>query len=95
MDGPRRTCVSCRLTAPARDLVRITWPPIAAGPVVSSTSVHVVSGRGAWVHPEASCVSRLGTQCLSRALRRTVTVSQVADVVEVLSRERCALVSDK
>lgn len=95
MDGPLRTCVVCRLTAQARDLIRITWPPAAACPAVGLGKVHVVGGRGAWVHPELSCVSGLGTERLSRALRRTVTVSQVEDVVAVLSQDRCALISDK
>ena len=74
--GPRRRCVACRASAPTGDLLRIAWPAGAAGPAVGRT----LSGRGAWVHPVSTCVGVLCQGDLSRAFRRKVTPTQMADL---------------
>ena len=75
--GPRRRCVACRASAPTSDLLRIAWPTGATGPAVGRT----LFGRGAWVHPVPSCLGALCPQDLSRAFRRKVTSSQMADLL--------------
>jgi uncharacterized protein len=64
---PERTCVGCRASAPKRELVRIVRAPAGVVDVDRSGSA---PGRGAYVHPAASCVevaTRRGG--LARALR--------------------------
>ena len=75
--GPRRRCVACRASVPNCDLLRIAWPTGAAGPAVGRT----LFGRGAWVHPVPTCLGALCPQNLSRAFRRKVTSSQMADLL--------------
>ncbi len=75
--GPRRQCVACRASVSTGDLLRIAWPVGAAGPAVGRT----LSGRGAWVHPVPDCVGALCPGDLSRAFRRKVTPSQMADLL--------------
>ncbi len=40
-----------------------------------------MSGRGAWIHPEPTCVGALCPGDLSRAFRRKVTLSQMDDLL--------------
>ena len=75
--GPRRRCVACRASVSTGDLLRIAWPAGAAGPAVGRT----LPGRGAWVHPVPTCVGALCPGGLSRAFRRKVTPSQMADLL--------------
>ena len=75
--GPRRRCVACRASVPTSDLLRIAWPAGATSPAVGRT----LFGRGAWVHPVPTCVGALCPGDLSRAFRRKVTSSQMADLL--------------
>ena len=63
-EGPQRTCVGCRRTTVASDLVRLVVAP--EGVVAGKGR----SGRGAWVCRDAACVdAALAKGGLARALR--------------------------
>ncbi|HEU5268990.1 MAG TPA: YlxR family protein [Jatrophihabitans sp.] len=74
-----RTCVGCRRRAPATDLLRVVaGPEVPSGP--SGSPVREVlpdpraraTGRGAWVHPDPSCVALAERRrAFGRALRST------------------------
>jgi predicted RNA-binding protein YlxR (DUF448 family) len=67
---PVRTCVACRLEAGKRELVRLFREP---GGRVRVDSTGRSPGRGAYLHPDRSCIElarRRGT--LERALRGAV-----------------------
>ena len=81
--GPRRSCVACRASVPTGDLLRIAWPAGANGPVVGRT----LFGRGAWVHPGPTCLRALRPEDLSRAFRRKVSSSQMADLLASLTAD--------
>lgn len=63
-----RRCVACRDTAARADLLRLVQAP--TGLLVADVRARL-PGRGAWVHPRASCVERLASrpELLARALR--------------------------
>ncbi|MGA4508660.1 YlxR family protein [Propionibacteriaceae bacterium G1746] len=52
MNAPVRTCVGCRLTAPAGDLVRF----VLEGSRVVPDPGQARPGRGAWLHPSPECL---------------------------------------
>ena len=60
---PMRTCVGCRRSVPATELLRVvaaprpdTEPP---GPVsVLPDPQRRAAGRGAWIHPDPGCVAQ-------------------------------------
>lgn len=61
-----RTCVGCRWTGPARDLLRV----VADGGALRPDPAAVAPGRGAWVHPDPACVEAAGRRrAWGRALR--------------------------
>jgi predicted RNA-binding protein YlxR (DUF448 family) len=55
VSDPLRTCVGCRRVKPARTLVRLARRP--SGEVVLDSTGRL-PGRGAYVCPEAACVTR-------------------------------------
>ena len=64
-----RTCVGCRASAEANELVRLVLGPdgsLAADPRGGAI------GRGAWVHPTAECVRRAVPRGVSHALKTQV-----------------------
>ena len=64
---PIRTCVGCRWTGPARDLLRV----VVSGDRLEPDPGGVLPGRGAWVHPDPACVeSAARRRAWPRALRR-------------------------
>ena len=64
---PLRTCVGCRKRAAKRDLVRLVS---AAADGVRVDRTGSAPGRGAYVHPDRSCVeAALGRGAIARALR--------------------------
>ncbi len=74
--SPRRTCVGCRRSAPAAELVRLHWTPegvaLGKGP-----------GRGAWLcgdHPTECLELALRKPTLARALRAPVTNGDLVGV---------------
>ena len=69
--GPRRTCVACREEGAREDLVRLVVAP--DGAVVVDLRARL-PGRGAWVHPQKSCVEAVESRrgLLARALAAPV-----------------------
>ncbi|MBL3685874.1 YlxR family protein [Leucobacter zeae] len=61
-----RTCVACRQRAPRTDLLRVV---LRDGRLIADDRA-VLPGRGAWVHPTASCLNRaVARGAFSRALK--------------------------
>ena len=64
---PERTCVGCRDRAGKADLIRVVR---SADGVVRVDRSGSAPGRGAYVHPDATCIGRAVSRgALSRALR--------------------------
>jgi len=64
---PERTCVGCRRKGAKRDLIRIARSPDG---LVGVDRSGAAPGRGAYVHPIASCIDRaMGRGALAWALR--------------------------
>lgn len=55
---PERTCVGCHQVAPRDQLVRLVRESAPGGaiPRVLPDPTGSAMGRGAWLHPEASCL---------------------------------------
>ena len=55
---PERTCVGCRQTAPRAQLLRLVREetPDGSAPRVRLDPTGAASGRGAWLHRDASCL---------------------------------------
>ncbi len=71
MAEPVRTCVGCRRRAAAGELVRVAWDETARALTIDGR--RRLGGRGAWLHPSASCLdTALRRKAFGRALRRTV-----------------------
>ncbi len=70
---PVRTCVGCRKTAPAGELVRLILQRGAVRLRVDPRS----AGRGAWLHRDSSCLARaITTRAFARAFRGPVTLDE-------------------
>ena len=66
-DGPVRTCVGWGKQGRRADLIRIVATPTGAARVDPGRSL---PGRGAWIHPDPSCLARARrTRAIIRALR--------------------------
>ncbi|HLP23195.1 MAG TPA: YlxR family protein [Microbacteriaceae bacterium] len=76
---PVRTCIGCRSRAPRSQLIRL---------VVQHDVLHVdesksLAGRGAWVHPDASCVELADRR---RAWQRALRVQIPLDSTPIKNR---------
>jgi predicted RNA-binding protein YlxR (DUF448 family) len=68
MARPHRTCVGCRRTADQAELLRFTLDG-QTGTVLLDQR-HRAPGRGAYVHPDADCISAaIRRRAVPRALR--------------------------
>ena len=77
---PTRTCLGCRATGPASELVRLVLS--GQGLVVSARS----AGRGAWLHPRAECVrAAIKARAFSRAFRQSVNFSAADDLIAAVT----------
>jgi predicted RNA-binding protein YlxR (DUF448 family) len=76
-----RTCIGCRASGSPQDLVRLVVGP--DGEVVADLAGGAF-GRGAWVHPQLSCVEGAVRGGLSRGLKTTIKT----DVAQVLKHLR-------
>lgn len=83
---PQRQCVACGETRSKRDLVRVVRTP--AGEVrVDATGK--LSGRGAYVCPDAACVDRaLREGRLAGILARPIPETLADSLRDALSRDR-------
>jgi predicted RNA-binding protein YlxR (DUF448 family) len=72
-----RTCTGCRAVVPQRELVRVA----ADGPRLVVDRERRRPGRGAYVHPRATCVTVPG---LAKSLRRQVSPQDVQRIVSQL-----------
>ena len=66
MTGRPRTCIGCRLKGSRMEMVRVVRREAAV--VVDSRGT--MQGRGAWVHPDLSCLKRaVRSRAFERALK--------------------------
>lgn len=77
---PERTCAGCREVAPRAQLMRLVREPAPDGtaPRVRLDPAGSMPGRGAWLHPSASCLDlavRRGG--LARSFRGKVDAGQL------------------
>ena len=82
---PERTCVGCRQVAPRADLVRLVREPAPGGapPRVRVDPSGAAPGRGAWLHPAASCLElALKRGGLPRSFRGPVDTGPLAQSLE-------------
>jgi len=82
-----RTCVGCRASVEASELVRLVLGPdgsLAADPRGGAI------GRGAWVHPTQECVRRAVPRGVSHALRTNVkaTADELLNELALAGRRR-------
>lgn len=69
-DGPVRTCIGCRRTAPRSVLLRIVGVQVEGRPTAVPDPAAVRPGRGAWVHRDRGCVELADRRkAFARALR--------------------------
>ena len=74
---PLRTCVGCKAREARSVLVRVVW----IGDRVAVDESASAPGRGAWLHPDGSCLAQaVKRKAIGRALRTAdVGVSALAD----------------
>jgi len=82
---PERTCVGCRQVAASAQLVRLVREsaPDGAVPRVSVDPTRSAPGRGAWLHPDASCLDlALRRGGFARSFRGAVETGHLARDLE-------------
>jgi predicted RNA-binding protein YlxR (DUF448 family) len=82
---PERTCVGCRRTAPCTQLVRMVRfsSPDGGAPRVRVDPTRSAPGRGAWLHPSASCLDlALRRGGFARSFRGAVDTGYLARDLE-------------
>ena len=71
LEGPVRTCVGCRVRASRAVLLRVVAVEAGGEIVVAPDPHHRLAGRGAWLHPDPSCLELAERRrAFPRALRR-------------------------
>ena len=69
--GPVRTCIGCRVRASRAVLLRVVAVEVAGETAVVPDPHHRLAGRGAWLHPDPSCLELAERRrAFPRALRR-------------------------
>ncbi|MGZ4613309.1 MAG: YlxR family protein [Kineosporiaceae bacterium] len=69
--GPVRTCVGCRVRASRSVLLRVVAVEDGDSRVAVPDPHHRLAGRGAWLHPDPSCLDLAERRrAFPRALRR-------------------------
>lgn len=65
---PIRTCIGCRAQQKRANLIRLSRKPGQNGVTIDSDATN--PGRGAWIHPQMSCLTKAQkTGAIYRALR--------------------------
>jgi len=86
--GPVRTCVGCRARASRAVLLRVVAVEAGDVTVVLPDPHHRLTGRGAWLHPDPSCLELAERRrAIPRALRRAGPL-EVSAVREFLAADR-------
>jgi uncharacterized protein len=86
--GPVRTCVGCRVRASRAVLLRVVAVEAGGEVVVAPDPHHRLAGRGAWLHPDPSCLDLAERRrAFPRALRRGGPLDSSA-VREFVTAER-------
>jgi uncharacterized protein len=87
--GPVRTCIGCRQTAAAAELLRVVVAMASSGAdlvLVVPDPDRSAPGRGAWLHPDLECAQLAQRRrAYGRALRVPGPIDAAA-IVELLSR---------
>ncbi|PKW25811.1 YlxR family protein [Phycicoccus duodecadis] len=89
--GPVRTCVGCRRADSRSALLRVVLEVGERGPVAVPDPECRRSGRGAWIHPSASCLDlAVRRKAFGRALRSSTgpDTTSVAERVAALVQEQ-------
>ncbi len=77
--GPVRTCVGCRVRASRSVLLRVVAVEGGDGQVAVPDPHHRLAGRGAWLHPDLSCLDLAERRrAFPRALRRVGPLATAA-----------------
>jgi uncharacterized protein len=75
---PVRTCLGCRARAPQAELLRL----VADAGSVRVDGRRTLPGRGAYLHPDADCLSRaVRRRAFGRALRAEVDTAAAGRVL--------------
>lgn len=78
-DGPVRTCIGCRRTAPRSVLLRVVGAEVDGRPTAVPDPAAVRPGRGAWLHRDRGCVElAVRRRAFGRALRLAGPVDTAA-----------------
>jgi len=81
--GPVRTCLGCRRRSGKDGLVRVV---LEGGGRVRIDPTRTAPGRGAYVHPEPSCLGALGRRgLLARALRASLGEAEVSRLMDEMT----------
>lgn len=85
-----RTCVGCGSTGSAEELLRVVLSPLPpeseAGEVLTPILIDLVGklpGRGAWIHPQPTCIKRACVRGFARAFGQAVEVTPEAVVAQL------------
>lgn len=82
---PVRMCVGCRQRAGRVELVRVVAGHGDNGPELAVDVAKTMPGRGAWLHPQADCVSAaVRRRALSTALREPGLIVKPEDLADVV-----------
>ena len=82
--GPVRTCVGCRVRASWAVLLRVVAAEVGGEIAVVPDPRHRLAGRGAWLHPDPSCLDLAERRrAFPRALRQggPLDTSAVREIV--------------
>ena len=80
LSAPVRTCVGCRSSGPATELVRLVLTPAGVAPSARS------AGRGAWLHPRVECVRlAVKTRAFARAFKHNVNLSTADELLAAVA----------
>ncbi|TLM84927.1 YlxR family protein [Pseudarthrobacter sp. NamE2] len=74
---PERTCIGCRKKGPRSELLRLVAEG-SGSPAVLVDERRRMAGRGAWLHPSASCLAlAIKRRAFGRALRGATETAAV------------------
>ena len=81
--GPQRTCFGCKSVDAQADLLRFT----AVGKHLRRDGSRRMPGRGAYVHPEKSCMNQAAKSGFRRSFRRDLSRESIREQLMKLNGE--------